>query len=352
MTTPPRRPRPLRAGDLVALCAPSSGVEPDFFPRLERAIAALQARGLRVREGQTLRREYKQCSAPAAERAAELQSLLLNPEVAAVMPPWGGERAIELLPLLDFEALATAEPKWFSGFSDLSTLQLPLALRAGWMSLHGPNLMDLGAEALDETTAAIWPTLFQAAPPLQRASKLWQAQGPDWRTEPGAGRNLSESTRWRRLDGGTEPLHLRGRLIGGCLDTLSRIAGTVYGDLPAWAARAGMGPPLLFLENCEMAPCDLLRALCSLRLHGWFEGAAGLLIGRHAPAAVTAPELLNHTDALREALAGLALPVLIDADIGHMPPQLSLIQGEWAALDWTPATLELRQGSTQSSAPT
>ncbi|MFN3811920.1 MAG: S66 peptidase family protein [Roseateles asaccharophilus] len=345
MTTPPRRPRPLRAGDLVALCAPSSGVEPELFPRLERAIAALQARGLRVREGQTLRREYKQCSAPAAERAAELQALLLDPEVAAVMPPWGGERAIELLPLLDFEALAAAEPKWFSGFSDLSTLQLPLALRAGWMSLHGPNLMELGAEALDETTAAIWPTLFQGDPLLQCASKLWQSQGPDWRTEPGAVRNLSEPTRWRRLDGGTEALLLRGRLIGGCLDTISRLAGTAYGDLRGWAQQPGIGPHLLFLENCEMAPCELLRALWSLRLHGCFEGAAGVLIGRHAPSAVTAPERLSHEEAVREALSDLSLPVLIDADIGHAPPQLSLIQGEWAALHWAPDRLELRQGS-------
>ncbi|MFY8118257.1 MAG: S66 family peptidase [Roseateles sp.] len=342
MTAAPRRPRPLRAGDLVALCAPSSGVEPALFPRLERAIAALKARGLRVREGQTLRRQHKQCSAPADERAAELQSLLLDPEVAAVMPPWGGERAIELLHLLDFEALAAAEPKWFSGFSDLSTLQLPLALRAGWMSLHGPNLMELGADVLDETTAAIWPTLFQADPPVQHASARWQAQGPDWRSEPGAGRHLTEPTRWRRLDGSVEPLQLRGRLIGGCLDTISRLAGSAYGDLRGWTQQPGIGPHLLFLENCEMAPCELLRALVSLRLHGWFEGAAGVLIGRHAPAAVTAPERLNHEEAVREALSGLGLPVLIDADIGHVPPQLSLIQGEWAALHWTPDRLELR----------
>ncbi|WP_409993773.1 LD-carboxypeptidase [Roseateles oligotrophus] len=71
---------------------------------MERAIARLQQRGLRVLEGQTLRREHKQCSAPAAERAAELQSFLLDPEIGAVLPPWGGERAIELLP-----------PCWTSG---------------------------------------------------------------------------------------------------------------------------------------------------------------------------------------------------------------------------------------------
>jgi muramoyltetrapeptide carboxypeptidase LdcA involved in peptidoglycan recycling len=341
----PRRPRPLHAGDTVALCAPSSGVEPALWPRLERAIARLQSWGLHVHEGATLRRQGQQCSAPAAERAAELQALLLDPGIAAVLPPWGGERAIELLPRLDFQALAAAEPKWFSGFSDLSTLQLPLLLHAGWMSLHGPNLMELGAAELDANTAALQALLFQAEAPLQQASPRWQARSPDWRDEPAANLQLSESTRWRRLDGRDEALVLRGRLVGGCLDTLARIAGSDYGDLRAWRQTTGIAPPLLFLENCEMAPCELLRALWSLRLHGWFEGAAGLILGRHAPPAVaSSAQQLSHEDAVRAALEGLDLPVLLDADIGHVPPQLGLIQGEWAALHWTPTTLELRQG--------
>ena len=341
----PRRPRPLRPGDTVALCAPSSGVEPALWPRLELAIAHLHAWGLQVHEGSTLRRERQHCSAPAAERAAELQSLLLDPSIAAVLPPWGGERAIELLPLLDFQRLAASEPKWFSGFSDLSTLQLPLALRAGWMSLHGPNLMELGAAELDANTAALQRVLFETETPPQQASRRWQRHGPDWSSQPDAGLQLSEPTRWRRLDGSDEPLVLRGRLIGGCLDTLSRIAGTAYGELRDWRQQADIGPPLLFLENCELAPCELLRALSSLRLHGWLDGAAGLILGRHAPAAVASTEQqLSHEDAVRAALDGLNLSVLVDADIGHAPPQLSLIQAEWATLHWAPDALELRQG--------
>jgi muramoyltetrapeptide carboxypeptidase len=341
----PRRPRPLRTGDLVAICAPSSGVEAAFFARLDLAIAHLKSRGLRVREGATLRREYKQCSAPAAERAAELQQFLLDPEIAAVMPPWGGERAIELLPLLDFERLAAATPKWFCGFSDLSTLQLPLCLRAGWMSLHGPNLMELGADELDNNTAAIWSALCDAPeqPLLQQASERWQSAGLDWRKHPGAGRSLTETTRWQRLDGQDGALHLSGRLIGGCLDTLARIAGTAYGDLRAWRQQPGIGAPILFLENAEMAPCELLRALYSLRLHGWFDKVAGVLIGRHAAADTKSTDQLSLKEAVQAALGDLDVPVLIDADIGHVPPQLSLIQGEWAELHWSPQMLELRQ---------
>jgi muramoyltetrapeptide carboxypeptidase len=136
-------PAPLRPGDLIAVTAPSSGVPAPLHARLDLVIAHLRAQGYRVIEGACLRAEHKDASAPAAERAAELMRFLSDPTVAAVLPPWGGELATELLDRLDFEALRGLPPKWLLGFSDLSTLQLPLALCSGWSSAHGANLMDL-----------------------------------------------------------------------------------------------------------------------------------------------------------------------------------------------------------------
>lgn len=331
---PPRCPKPLAAGDLIAITAPSSGVPPSRHARLDRALEALRQRGYRVLEGTCLRAEHQQASAPAAQRAAELMRFLHDPEVAAVMPPWGGERAIELLPLLDFEALAALPPKWIVGFSDLSTLQLPLLLRAGWSSLHGPNLMEHGAAEVDATTAGVWP-LLAAAPGetlQQPASRAFRGAGQqvDWGVDPAAGFRLSEPTQWARLDGAAAPLTLQGRLIGGCLDTIARLAGTPYGDLPGFVRACGSAGTLLFLENCEMAPCELLRALSSLRLHGWFDGLAGLLLGRSAGPATQGD--LGTRQVLLDVLGDLPLPVLVDLDIGHVPPQLSLLQGGLARL--------------------
>lgn len=331
---PPRCPRPLAAGDLVAVTAPSSGVPPSRHARLDRALDTLRRRGYRVVEGECLRAEHQQASAPAAQRAAELMRFLSDPAVAAVMPPWGGERAIELLPLLEFETLAALPPKWFVGFSDLSTLQLPLLLRSGWVSLHGPNLMEHGADAVDATTAGVWP-LLAAAPGefvRQPASIAWRAPGQqvDWGVDPSASFLLSEPTRWARLDGAAAPLTLQGRLIGGCLDTLARLAGTPYGALSDFVRACGSAGTLLFLENCEMAPCELLRCLSSLRLHGWFEGLSGLLLGRSAGAAAQGD--LTTRQVLQDVLGDLPVPVLVDLDIGHLPPQLALLQGGLARL--------------------
>jgi muramoyltetrapeptide carboxypeptidase LdcA involved in peptidoglycan recycling len=79
---------------------------------------------------------------------------LSDPAVGAIMPPWGGELAIELLDLIDFAALSFMLPKWLLGYSDLSTLQLPLTLVSGWATAHGPNLMDLAPTQTDPLTTS------------------------------------------------------------------------------------------------------------------------------------------------------------------------------------------------------
>lgn len=67
--------------------------------------------------------------------------------------------------------------------------------------------------------------------------------------------------------------------------------------------------------------------LTSLRLAGWFEDANGVLIGRTGGGAV--PEL-SQDDAVRRALGGLGVPVILDFDAGHQPPQLPLVDGALA----------------------
>lgn len=149
---PPR----LAPGDVIGVTAPSSGVPEHLHPRLELAIKNLKKRGYQVREGRCLRSQHKNKSATKFSRVEELMSYLTDPDIKAVMPPWGGDLAMELLDLIDFDLLSRSKPKWFVGFSDLSTLHFPLTTISGWATLHGPNLMDLGAQKLDATTQAVW----------------------------------------------------------------------------------------------------------------------------------------------------------------------------------------------------
>lgn len=331
----PRCPAPLRAGDQIAVTAPSSPVPEALWPRLQRALDQLQSRGYPVVEGASLRRPRPLGADDAESRAAELMDFCADPAIAAVLPPWGGELAMALLPHLDYARLAELPPKWFCGFSDLSTLQLPLLLRAGWQSVHGPNLMELAADPLDPVTARLWD-LLETAPGrtfTHNASTHYQRHhGADWREQPSAGLQLDTPTRWQRLDGRLEPLTLQGRLLGGCLDTLSRLPGSACGDVPGWAAHHAPEGVLYFFENAEMRPLELARTLIALRLQGWLQPASGVLIGRDA--AASPADTADRLAVLQDCLGSLPAPVLFDVDIGHLPPQFSLLQGALASVHY------------------
>jgi muramoyltetrapeptide carboxypeptidase LdcA involved in peptidoglycan recycling len=292
--------------------------------RLDAAIEVLLTRGLRVSEGANLRSQVKGASASAEDRAAELARVLAEPSIAAVAPPWGGERAIEILRLMDFEGLARSEPKWLIGFSDISTIQVPLLLRSGWASLHCPNLMQLPAPEFDTVSARV----FDA-----------------WGLGSGGcfSQNPSRASRSWRLDGGTSAVRFSGRLIGGCLDSISRLAGTEFGTVTDFARSHSADGTVVFLENAELKPFELARALHGLRLAGWFEGASGVLIGRDAGASSAAGSEFDARDALLGALGDLPCPVIAHVDIGHVGPQWSLVQGAIARVDWRDGSCSIEQ---------
>lgn len=332
----PLFPKPLRVGDLIAVTAPSSGVSGPAIARLDLVLEHLRSLGYRIVEGKCLRNEHKDASAPREQRAQELMQFLVDPNVSAILPPWGGELASELLELLEFELLRSVQPKWFLGFSDLSTLQVPLTLISGWATAHGSNMMDLAPTQTDSLTTSVLAVLASefSSPVRQESSTLYQKQWVDFSVRADAPLHLTEPTEWKRLDGSAEAVSMSGRLIGGCLDTIAWLAGSRFGDIPTFVREAGSQGAILYLENAEMAPPGLVRALLSMRRHRWFDGLSGLLVGRNAGPVPASADRLSYTDALAAALGDLPYPVLYDVDIGHQPPQFTLINGAVAHVEF------------------
>ncbi len=332
----PTYPAPLQRGSRIAVTAPSSGVQAPLQPRLDIVIGHLRTQGFDVEEGSCLRSEQHSASAPAAARAAELMRLLLRDDIAAVIPPWGGELAIELLDRLDWAALQAARPKWLLGYSDTSTLLLPITLRLGWATAHGPGLMDLAPGQADPLTRHAMAALAHAAGDrfVQQQSSHWQLKWTDFADVPDTTYQLTEPTIWRPLDS-AQQVHFGGRLIGGCIDTLMHTAGTPFGDVRSFIGANADTGVVLYLENAAQSPTDLVRALHRLRWAGWLDGIAGLLVGRSAAPDTSDPLQLRYADALRSTLSSLRCPVLLDADIGHRPPQMVLINGAVAQVRWT-----------------
>ncbi|WP_068252314.1 S66 family peptidase [Janibacter corallicola] len=320
---PARLPDPLRPGDTIAVTAPSSGVPAPLLPRLDAAVEQLRGRGFEVVEGACLREGEHHVSGSKQARADELMAFLVDPDIAAVVPPWGGETGIDLLPLLDTDLLAECEPCWYVGFSDTTTTMLPLTLRAGWATLHGCNLMDTPYEPapgllhwLDVATSE-GGTLTQTAATHRRAAG-WD----DYEADPRVSRmTLTEPTRWRSLSG--ETVDVAGPLVGGCLEVLSPLAGTPFGDVPRWAAEQP-DPPVVLLEVAERDAYDACRMLHGLRLSGWFDRCAGVVLGRTpAPDSPT----MTHHEAVLDALGDLDVPVVLDMDFGHQQPMMPLVLG-------------------------
>lgn len=254
-------------------------------------------------------------SASAQERTDELMRMLLDPAVRAVVPPWGGETGIDVLPLLDFAALAEAEPTWFVGYSDTSTLLTPITLLAGWATVHGANLMDTA----DDVPARLLRWLDVATAPT--GSILRQG-----------GEN------WKRLDGGTEPVDVTGRLIGGCIETLSPVSGTRYGETSA--LRRDYGDLIVYVEAAEERAFAICRYLHGMRLAGFFDGAAAILVGRTgAPDEPT----LTQAEAVRDALGMLGVPLIADVEFGHVPPQFTIVNGALGRVRFEGGTQYLEQ---------
>ena len=106
-------PKLLQSGDTIGICAPSSGVSGALLSaRLDNAISNIEILGYKVMETASVRNDKKCVSADSATRAAEFMSLYENLDVAAILPPWGGEFLMDMLPYLDFEKLASLPAKW------------------------------------------------------------------------------------------------------------------------------------------------------------------------------------------------------------------------------------------------
>jgi muramoyltetrapeptide carboxypeptidase LdcA involved in peptidoglycan recycling len=338
-------PPPLRPGDTIGVTAPSAGVGPDLETRLQFCYRTLRDMGYRVREGRCLRGD-RMVSAPAADRARELAGMLLDDAVRAVVPPWGGELLIDILPLLDFGALAAARPKWIVGYSDLATFMLPYTLLTRVATAHGSNLLETPIRLPGEPLAH-W-TEVAALPPgasfAQGPAASYQVDSFDWRQMPEANRfNCAQSVQWKRLGREDDPGYaatVSGRLIGGCLDVVGMLAGSPYGDLNAFARACAPEGLLVYLENCDGNTAQYARMLHHLRLAGWFERANAVLLGRSA-----GPQLREYTarDAIVGALGGLPIPVFYDLDIGHLPPQMMLVNGARAEFAFGPAGCRLTQ---------
>jgi len=322
-------PNILCIGDTIGVCAPSSGAHEKQWGRFDKAVANVRALGYDVVETASVRRRVKCVSADAKTRATEFVSLYENPNVAAIIPPWGGEFLMNILPHLDFSWLSELPPKWICGYSDITTLTFTLTINCDIATIHGSNFMNMGYASIHESDLAVFEAMSKQEI-TQRNSEYW-GKFVSWDDVSKPAYDLTEKTILKALDG-KEHHKFEGRMIGGCMDVLCKLIGTRFAPVPAFLEKYKHDGFVWTLESCEMNAADIYRSLWQMQECGWFKYCNGILYGR----ADGYSDSMDFTlvDALKSGLGDLPIPVIYDADIGHIPPQIQIINGAYGKVEF------------------
>lgn len=128
------QPAFLSPGSIIGITCPAGFVSAD---RVSGAVSVLEKWGYSVKHGNTIGTEFNYFSGTDGERLADLQVMLDDPEIAAILVGRGGYGISRIIDNLDFSTFLR-HPKWICGFSDVTVLHSHLEARYGVHSLHSP----------------------------------------------------------------------------------------------------------------------------------------------------------------------------------------------------------------------
>jgi muramoyltetrapeptide carboxypeptidase len=314
------RPRALEPGDLVVVTALSGGLAPGDEPLLARGVEVLERMGFRVRVSPLVAADRRRwwLAAQPRELAGELNALLRDPEVRAIVSHTGGRATLSYVDLIDLDAVR-ADPKPILGYSDISALHLVLYARTGLVGLHS----DIATHGF----GGDWYTLGDETR-RQQLIELYR-----WLlTRDEAFGDLPAGTVWESWRSG----RARGPLVGGLLNRLVRVQATRYA-----LNVADFDGAILFWEEADTNSSAVWTDLQVLRQAGILDRIAAMVVG--IPADVTpaadGPDTLR--DVVLDVIGDRDIPVLGHVDFGHASPNLALPVGVRAALDADARSLAL-----------
>lgn len=299
-------PRRLEPGKTVGIISPAGATfrQED----LDIVVDAVRGLGLIPRPAPHVLEQYGYLAGLDRDRAADINQLFADPEVAALLPIRGDWGSARVLPYLDYE-LIRKNPKVIVGFSDLTALLLGITAQTGLVTFHGPN--GLTAWRPDQTV------------PFQQV--LFEGQTLTFENRPVAeDRDRLMQVKFRVNT--ITPGQATGRLYGGNLSVLSGIVGSPY--LPNLAGT------ILFVEEVGEPIYRLDRMLTQLKLAGILEQLAGFIFGQCSNCGPSSGYgALTLEAVLQDHIAPLGIPAWSNAAIGHIEPILTVPLGIEVSID-------------------
>lgn len=284
-----RIPPALKPGDTIGLVCPAG------YMALEKAktcIDTLEDWGYRVRIGKTVGSDSSNYfSGTDAERLADLQTLLDDPDIKAILCGRGGYGVGRIIEGIDFSAFRE-NPKWIIGFSDITVLHLHIYSNYKIATLHAPM-----AGAFND-----------GGPNSEYVQSLRQAL---------EGKKL-------RIVCEAHPFNRRGEavgdLVGGNLSLLAHLVGS--------SSDSKTKGRILFLEDIGEYLYNIDRMFYQLKRSGKLDRLAGLIVGgftdlkdTERPFGQTAYEII------REAVDEFDYPVCYGFPVSHGKENVALKSG-------------------------
>ncbi|SDL67097.1 muramoyltetrapeptide carboxypeptidase [Glycomyces sambucus] len=318
----PLRPKRLSPGDTIAIAAPSGPRMPHRRDQLDAATAVLEDLGFAVRRTPLVEEAAHHFwrAAPPEVQAAELNGLLGDPEVRAILPFSGGNATTAYLDRIDYDAVRR-DPKPLLGFSDITALHLALHSRTGLVGMHADFAPGLSGRFWEDATPerhlvvrGLLAGLLTGA-----VTEVSLPAENTWET-------------WR-------PGRATGRLVGGLLDRLLNVQASPYALAPeTWDGA------VFFWEDVGRNLGHVWNQLHVLRMSGVFDRIGAMVVGIPLDVAIPADAPFGPVsvrDVVLDVAADYGFPILAGVDFGHTGPNLPMPIGTLAAVDATSRELRL-----------
>lgn len=334
-------PKFIKPGDTIGFVAPSFGVTTEpYKTRFEHALRRIQKRGYKVKIAPSV---YKNdgigISTNPKDAAQDLMDIYLDPEVDAVISVGGGELMSETTSYIDFEKLKNAEPKWYLGYSDNTNMIYPNATLNGVAGLYGPCATEFG-KPWERTQYYCFDIMEGKNFKVNGFSKF---ESPEYETDnPVEKYNLTERkiiTSYMPCNGKlkkvkkSEEINLSGRLIGGCLDVVDNLSSTRFDGIHGFNEEYKEDGIIWMLEACDYNTMTIRRSLWHLKESGMFKYVKGFVFGRPLYAYNENLMGVDRFNAVTDILEDFNVPVIIDADFGHISPVVPLVLGGYANIN-------------------
>ncbi|MFA8298999.1 MAG: LD-carboxypeptidase [Hyphomicrobiales bacterium] len=283
------KPSSLNEGDYIGLVAPAGRINQ---MTVDNGIQMVKDMGFNYKLGKNVLNSKGRFSATDEERASDMQAMIDDPDVRAILALRGGYGSVRIIDRINFAAFAK-DPKWIIGFSDITVFHSHLQKNYNTQTIH-------------------------AAMPVSYQENKKEAGVIEGIKSILIGDNVSYEFESHDLNREGEA---SGVLCGGNL--------TLFHSLLASDSDLNTdGKILMFEDLCEeMYKID--RYLMSLKRAGKFDKIKGLVIGQFTNLTDSNPPLGKTIEELFvDITKEYDFPVMFDFPVGHTHNNLPLALGQ------------------------